>query len=118
MAKSGTRYADATDRSLAGATERFLAHLVACGCSPNTAQAYRFDLKHLTAFLTDEDVEWREMTPALAADFLLHLRSVPSRRRGQPRHLALAAANGAAAEPRLSPASVNRALAAVSSFYD
>lgn len=118
MARSGTQYADATDGSLAGVAERFLAHLVACGCSPNTARAYRFDLKHLTAFLADEGVKWREMTPAFAADFLLHLRSVHSRRRGQPRYLALAAANRAAAEPRLSPASVNRALAAVSSFYD
>jgi len=66
----------------------------------------------------DEDVKWREMTPALAADFLLHLRSVHSRRRGEPRHLALADGKGVAAEPRLSAASVNRALAAVSSFYD
>lgn len=118
MAKIGTRLADTADRSFRGATERFLAHLVACGCSPNTARAYCSDLKHLAAFLASQDVEWCEMTPAGAADLLLHLRSVCSRKRGQPRHLALTATNGAAAEPRLSPASVNRALAAVSSFYD
>ncbi len=118
MTKPHTRISDVIDRSLSGVTERFLAHLIACNCSPNTARAYRSDLKHLAGFLTGKDVEWREMTPAYAADFLLHLRNVHSRRRGQPRHLALAATNGAAAEPRLSPASVNRALAAVSSFYD
>ena len=118
MARVGTRSTDTADDSLPAATDRFLEHLAACGCSPNTARAYRSDLKHLTTFLAGEDVGWREMTPAHAVDLLLHLRSVHSQRRGAPRHPTLAARDGEPAEGRLSPASVNRALSAVSSFYD
>ena len=48
----------------------------------------------------------------------MHLQAVRSCRRGRPRAPSLAAAGGKIADARLSPATINRILAAVSSFYD
>jgi len=97
----------------------FLAHLAARGCSPNTVLAYGSDLGHLWHFLDAAKLGWEELTPKRAVDLLLHLRATPARHRGQPRTPVLASSEGApAGSPGLSPATVNRALAAVSSFYD
>jgi len=85
MARAGTRHPDFADHSLSGATDRFMAHLAASGCSPNTIRAYRSDLRHLAAFLAAESVDWREMTPECATKLLLHLRSLRSGRRGRCR---------------------------------
>jgi len=97
----------------------FLAHLSARGCSPNTVLAYGHDLGHLWRFLGAARLSWDALTPERAVDLLAYLRAAPARRRGQPRIPVLATQDGAAAgPPGLSPATVNRALAAVSSFYD
>jgi integrase/recombinase XerD len=97
----------------------FLAHLAARGCSPNTILAYGHDLGHLRRFLGAAQLAWDELTPERAVDLLAHLRATPARRRGRPRTPVLASSEGAlAGPPGLSPATVNRALAAVSSFYD
>ena len=97
----------------------FLAHLSARGCSPNTVLAYGSDLGHLWRFLDAARLGWDALTPERAMDLLAHLRATPARLRGQPRMPALATCDGEPADaPGLSPATVNRALAAVSSFYD
>ena len=98
---------------------RFLAHLAARGCSPNTVLAYGYDLGHLWRFLDAARLGWGQLTPERAVDLLIHLRATPARRRGQPRTPVLATSEGATAGlPGLSATTVNRALAAVSSFYN
>ncbi len=97
----------------------FLAHLSSRGCSPNTVVAYGCDLGHLWHFLDTMGLGWEALTPKRALDLLAHLHAKPAQRRGQPRAPVLAIQDGIPAElPGLSPATVNRALAAVSSFYD
>ena len=97
----------------------FLAHLTARGCSPNTVLAYGSDLGHLWHFLDAAELDWDALTPERAVDLLAHLRATRARRLGQPRAPVLATRDGTfAGLPGLSPATVNRALAAVSSFYD
>ena len=97
----------------------FLAHLSARGCSPNTVLAYGSDLGHLWRFLDAAGLCWDALTPERAIDLLAHLRATPARHRGQSRLPVLATHDGVSADPPgLSPATVNRALAAVSSFYD
>ncbi len=97
----------------------FLAHLSARDCSPNTVLAYGSDLGHLWRFLDAARLGWDALTPERAMDLLAYLRAGPTRRRGPPRMPALATCDGEPADaPGLSPATVNRALAAVSSFYD
>jgi len=97
----------------------FLAHLAARGYSPNTVLAYGSDLSHLWCFLGAARLCWDLLTPEIAVELLAHLRTTPIRRRGQPTTPVLATHDGIPADaPGLSPATVNRALAAVSSFYD
>ena len=97
---------------------RFLSHLAARGCSPNTVTAYGYDLGHLWRFLDQARLGWKSLTPVRAIDFLAHLRATPARRRGQPLGPVLATSQGVPAGPRcLSASTINRALAAVSSFY-
>jgi len=97
----------------------FLAHLAVRGCSPNTVLAYGHDLGHLWRFLAAARLGWDALTPERAVDLLAHLRAAPARHRGQPRMPVLATQEGMpASPPGLSPVTVNRALAAVSSFYD
>ena len=97
---------------------QFLAYLRASGCSPNTARAYGHDLTHLAAFLVEQSLDWRALTPARAVDLLVYLRSKRSRRRGSGHHPSLVTIEGERAVPRLSAATINRTLAAVSSFYE
>jgi integrase/recombinase XerD len=97
---------------------QFLAHIAARGCSPNTALAYAHDLAHLWSFLAIAGLQWQHVSVEKAVDLLGYLRSVPSKRRGPALGLELAAEHGLRATRRLSAATVNRALAAVSSFYD
>lgn len=96
----------------------FVAYLEASGCSPNTARAYDHDLRHLRSFLVEQGLDWRALTPARAVDLLIHLRDKRSGRRGAGQHPSLATMDGERATARLSTATINRALAAVSSFYD
>ena len=98
---------------------QFLAYLRASGCSPNTVRAYGHDLTRLAAFLVEQGLHWRVLTPARAVDLLIHLRNKRSRRRGPAGYRpSLATIEGGRAIARLSAATINRTLAAVSSFYD
>ena len=96
----------------------FVAYLEASGCSPSTAHAYEHDLTHLRSFLVEQDLDWRALTPARAVDLLIHLRDKQSRRRGAGQHPSLATMDGERATARLSTPTINRVLAAVSSFYE
>jgi integrase/recombinase XerD len=97
---------------------QFLAYLHASGCSPNTVRAYGHDLTHLAAFLVEQDLDWRALTPARAVDLLIHLRNKRSRGRGPGYRPSLATVEGERVIARLSAATINRTLAAVSSFYE
>ena len=103
--------------TFAEASAGFLVYIKESGCSPNTARAYGHDLTHLHSFLVEQGLDWRALTPALAIDLLIHLRGKRSRRRGAAQYPSLTTVDG---EPvaRLSGATVNRVLAAVSSFYE
>lgn len=102
--------------------ESFMGYLAARDCSPNTLSAYAHDLLHFYRFLGQRAISWEDFTPALSLEFLKYLRKAPSRN-GRARRLAPAlvasekAPDGLPAT-RLSPETVNRAIAAVSSFYE
>lgn len=97
-----------------GPATRFLDHLMDGGYSPHTVCAYGYDLRYLFEFLERERVEWRAFSPATALEFLGFLRRRPSRRPAQRLDLAVATEAGR----RLAPATVQRVLAAASSFYE
>jgi len=92
---------------------RFLSHLVDSGYSPNTVCAYGYDLRHLAVFLAERSLGWNDFRPATALEFLGYLRRVPSRRPAQRLGLTVATEQGRL----LSPATVQRVLAATSSFF-
>ncbi len=98
---------------------RFLDHLVDRGMSPNTVCAYAYDLKHLFTFLAGEGIGWREFRPATTLRLLGYLRRVPTSRPAQRLGLGVVVA-GERGDPQrlLAPASMQRILAAVSSFFD
>jgi integrase/recombinase XerD len=93
---------------------RFLRHLLDSGCSPNTAAAYGYDLKYLLEFLDEQGLDCDEFGPGAASELLGWLRRRPSRQPAQRLGLALVVTEGRL----LAPASVARALAAVSSFFE
>jgi integrase/recombinase XerD len=93
---------------------RFLRHVLDSGCSPNTAMAYGYDLRCLFEFLAERGVDWRDFRASVALELLGWLRKRPSRRAAQRLGLAATAPGGRL----LSPATVARVLAAVSSFYE
>jgi integrase len=97
---------------------RFLGHLAARDCSPNTLVAYAYDLRHLWMFLADHSLAWQELRPRHALDLLEYLRALPSRRPRQRLSLTLATRDPDGPATQLAPGSVNRILAAVSSFYE
>ena len=93
---------------------RFLSHLFDAGYSPNTVCAYGYDLRHLAQFLAERSLGWNDFRPVTALEFLGYLRRVPSRRPAQRLGLTVATEQGRL----LSPATVQRVLAATSSFFD
>ena len=120
----------------------FMRFLSARGCSPNTLAAYAHDLLHFTRFLSqngnvsglNSGLDFESFTPAQSVLFLEYLRSVPSRRSTHRFSLVLCSSgtartagavgsgqsgqSGGQPGTHLSPASINRAIAAVSSFYE
>ncbi len=97
----------------------FMRHLRTRGCSPNTLSAYCFDLLHFMTFLKKERLNYQEFRPAHAWLFLEYLSTLPSRK--QARRLTPVLSTTTAegySTTRLSPATINRILAAVSSFYE
>lgn len=100
------------------AVEGFLRHLLARGYSPNTLSAYAHDLLHLFRFLAHRDLNYEDFTPAESLAFLEYLREIPSSARGQRLSPVLTTVTDGQPSTHLSPTSVNRILAAVSSFYE
>jgi integrase len=96
---------------------RFLDHLADRGFSPHTLCAYGYDLKYLFTFLGREGMGWRDFAPADALELLTFLRRLPSQRPAQRLGLTVLV-SGEAPGRLLAPSTVNRILAAVSSFYD
>lgn len=96
----------------------FIAHLGARGCSPNTQQAYTYDLLRFWRFLSSHDLTWNTVRPPDTLKLLEYLRTTPSARSAQQLGLSLVVPAAGSAGRRLSPATVNRIIAAVSSFYD
>lgn len=96
------------------AVTRFLSHLTDSNYSPNTVCAYAYDLRHLARFLDEQVIGWNDFRPSTALEFLAYLRRVPSRRPAQRLGLTVATEQGRL----LSPATVQRVLAATSSFFE
>jgi integrase len=97
----------------------FMRHLRARGCSPNTLSAYVYDLLHFMSFLQEQHLPYLEFRPPHALLFLEYLSQLSSRKAARRLGLVLSTttADGASAT-RLSPATINRSFAAVSSFYE
>jgi integrase/recombinase XerD len=93
---------------------RFLSHLTDSGYSPNTACAYAYDLRHLAQFFGQQGLGWNDFRPSTALEFLAYLRRVPSRRPAQRLGLTVATERGRL----LAAATVQRVLAATSSFFE
>jgi len=90
--------------------ERFLAHLVAIERSPNTVRAYAHDLRDYFEFLGARGLRWDDLQLEDLGHFIAWLRLPPVARTGVIAVLP-------SAEVPLSVATVNRKLAALSSFY-
>jgi site-specific recombinase XerD len=97
----------------------FMRYLRARGCSPNTLSAYAFDLLHFMKFLQQHQLTVQDFTPAYALTFLEYLSTLPSRKHVQRMNLVLTTQTPEGeACTRLSPATLNRIIACVSSFYE
>jgi integrase/recombinase XerD len=93
-----------------GPAERFLAYLCSIGRSPNTVKAYAHDLKDFLEFLAFRGLDWQEARLEDVGEFVAWLRLPPPGRAG-----AVAVLPSAAAQ--VGAATINRKLAAVSTFY-
>lgn len=91
--------------------ERFLAYLTAVERSPNTVKAYAHDLKDWLTYLAARELDWRMVTLEEVAGFVAWLRLPPAARDGQVAVLP-------SVEPHCASSSVNRKLAALTSFYE
>jgi integrase/recombinase XerD len=118
---------DDSDKPIAIVT-RFLSYLAGRGYSPNTLVAYCHDLKHLFVFLDAHGLDLAAFTPPRAVDFLLFLNAIGDTRPCAGGQIApttpieLTADEGPAppvppAKP-LAATTINRILAAVSSFFE
>lgn len=91
--------------------ERFLAYLGAIEKSPNTIKAYAHDLKDWWFYLAGHGVGWQSVTLEDVAGFVAWLRLPPEARDGRVAVLPTV-------EHHCSAASVNRKLAALTSFCE
>jgi len=91
--------------------ERFLAFLTSIERSPNTVKAYAHDLKDWFTYLSGHDLGWRVVTVEDVAGFVGWLRLPPGVRDGKVVVLPTV-------EQHCSAASVNRKLAALTSFCE
>jgi integrase len=96
----------------------FLRFLAARSCSPNTLVSYAYDLRHLWRFLASKELTWDSFGPRDAIPLLEYLRSVPSSRPRQRITLAVVTTDAGRPATKLAATTVNRILAAVSSFYE
>jgi integrase/recombinase XerD len=91
--------------------ERFLSYLTSIEKSPNTVRAYAHDLKDWFTYLAGHDLDWQVVTVEDVAGFVAWLRLPPEGRDG-------AVAVLPTVENHCSAASVNRKLAALTSFCE
>lgn len=91
--------------------ERFLAYLASIEKSPNTIKAYAHDLKDWFIYLDRHGVGWQSATVEDVAEFVAWLRLPPEARDGGVAVLPTV-------EHHCSAASVNRKLAALTSFCE
>lgn len=114
VAPSGSRVESWTvlgaDDVPVAAIERYLSYLSDIERSPNTVKAYAHDLKDFFVFLGHHDIDWREVRLEDVGEFVAWLRLPPAGRTGQVAVLPSIA-------PQVGAATINRKLAAVSSFY-
>ncbi len=109
----------------------FMHFLSARGCSPNTLAAYAYDLLHFAQFFVGRGLDFGSFGPAESILFLEYLRSVSNARsthryslvlctggNAETAGVAATRGSGRSSSTRLAPATINRAIAAVSSFYD
>lgn len=96
----------------------FLRHLAARDYSPNTLIAYGHDLQHLWSFLTSKGLQWFDFTPRHTIEFLEYLRSETATNCVQRLVPTVAVVREGRPALRLAAATINRILAAVSSFYE
>jgi integrase/recombinase XerD len=96
----------------------FLRHLAARDYSPNTLVAYAHDLQHLWRFLTSTGRTWETLQPTHALDLLAYLRTCSSPHPVQRFGLTLATMQHGQPARSLAAKTINRILAAVSSFYE
>lgn len=96
----------------------FLRYLQAQNCSPNTVAAYAYDLLHFWRFLTAQDLTYQEFTPARSLTLLEYLRTVPSRQAAHRLSPVLCTTENGHSATRLAPTTINRIIAAISSFYE
>jgi len=90
--------------------DRFLAYLTDIGRSPNTVKAYAHDMKDLWQFFGFRGLDWREARLEDIAEFVVWLQLPAAGRAGEVAVLP-------SSVPEVSVTTVNRKLAAVSSFY-
>ena len=91
--------------------ERFLAYLTSVERSPNTVKAYAHDLKDWFVFLAGRGRDWGAVDLEDIAGFVVWLRLPPAARAGKVAILP-------SVEHHCSAASVNRKLAALTSFCE
>ena len=96
----------------------FLRHLAARDYSPNTLIAYAHDLQHFWRFLASAGLTWERLKPPHTLDLLAYLRTMPSAHLVQRLGLTLTTTHDGSPARYLAPKTINRMLAAVSSFYD
>jgi len=99
------------DQVPVGPVERFLGYLTSIEKSPNTVKAYAHDLKDWFTYLAGRDLDWRAVSFEDVAGFVAWLRLPPGGRDGKVAVLP-------AAGSHCSAASVNRKLAALTSFCE
>jgi len=91
--------------------ERFLSYLASIEMSPNTVRAYAHDLKDWFAYLAIHDLGWQSVTVQDVGGFVAWLRLPPEAREGKVTVLPTVGCH-------CSAASVNRKLAALTSFCE
>src|SRR6266581_2039662 len=97
---------------------RFMRHLHARDCSPNTLAAYAYDLLHFFSFLKQHDLSYLDFTPIHTLELLTYLRAIPSRKPAHRLSLVLCTSEEGASATHLAATTINRVLAAISSFYE
>jgi integrase len=81
--------------------------------------AYAYDLLHFMTFLKEQQLSYLDFAPRHAFRFLAYLSMLPSRKSTQRLSLVLSTTTDeGTSATRLSPATINRTIAAVSSFYE